>query len=87
MYHTMGQPGQSTSCNNCPGGRRDQAAGSGQGVSSTSTVTGDEIDVSQALASVFAPGSLDQQDALLLWTGINTVLFTALIYLEVRGDG
>lgn len=83
----MSQPGQSTSCHNCPGGRRDQAAGSGQGVSSTATVSGDEIDVSQAIASIFALGSLDQQDALLLWTGVNTVLFAMLIYLEVRRDG
>ncbi|QSG06467.1 hypothetical protein HSR121_2136 [Halapricum desulfuricans] len=49
-------------------------------------MTGDEIDVSTALASIFAPGKLDREDALLLWTGVNTVLFATLIYLEVS-DG
>ncbi|WP_229112938.1 hypothetical protein [Halapricum desulfuricans] len=82
QYHIMGQP--ASSCNSCPSGHRS-GADSG-GVTSTSTVTGDEIDVSTALASIFAPGKLDREDALLLWTGVNTVLFATLIYLEVS-DG
>ena len=83
QYHTMAQP--SSSCNNCPGGRRSGTTPGG--ISSTSTVTGGEVDISTALASIFAPGALDQQDALLLWTGVNTVLFATLIYLEVAADG
>lgn len=78
----MEQPG---SCTNCPGGRRDQD--SSGGVTSTSTVDAGDVDISAALASIFAPGQLDQQDALLLWTGVNTVLFATLIFLEVRRDG
>lgn len=80
----MGQP---QNCNNCPGGHQQGSAQSDQGIESTSTVEGEDMDVSAALASIFAPGSLDQSDALLLWTGVNTVLFASLVYLEVRRDG
>lgn len=83
QYHTMAQP--ASSCNNCPGGHRSGATPGG--VASTSTITGDEVDISTALASIFAPGSIDRDDALLLWTGVNTVLFATLIYLEVAADG
>lgn len=51
------------------------------GLESSATVSGESM--TEAVASLFAPGTLDRQDALLLWTGVNTLLFATIVYLEV----
>lgn len=39
--------------------------------------------VTDAVATLFAPGDLDVEDALLIWTGLNTLLFAWWAYREV----
>lgn len=90
QYHTMGAgatatatSGSGTGCNCGAGGGAPSSSGQQRepGLDSSATVAGQSV--SEAAASLFAPGDLDQQDALLLWTGVNSLLFAALIYLEV----
>jgi len=78
QYHVMtsGSTGQS---GGCAAGVCGQQAG---GIESEATVVG--TDPAAAAASLFAPGSLDREDAILLWTGVNSLLFITLVYLEVR---
>jgi len=98
QYHVMTSGGagggtqHGTGCNCGPGaaggaaGQQAHAYGGQQrqpGLDSTATVQGQSV--AEAVADVFAPGTLDRQDAVLLWTGVNSVLFAALVYLEVRG--
>jgi hypothetical protein len=90
QYYAMGGAtagGHGTGCN-C-GSHQSAGATSASrqarqpGLHSSATVSG--ASVSERVAHAFAPGTLDRQDAVLLWTGVNSVLFAALVYLEVRG--
>ena len=89
QYYVMdgaGQPhGGNCAAGTCPTSSA-QASQSGQrqpGLESGSSVVDDPAGTA---ASMFAPGGLDQQDAILLWTGVNTLLFATLVYLELRGE-
>ncbi|WP_136688321.1 hypothetical protein [Halorhabdus amylolytica] len=74
------------SCPQGTGQQGQQSAGQqGQqpepGLDSSLSTSGD---LPSSAASLFAPGNLSHQDAILLWTGVNSVLFLALVYMEVN---
>jgi hypothetical protein len=62
----------------CNGSSTNQAAD----VETDASVTGG---VADTISSAAAPGSLSTEDALLVWTALNTLLLTYWVYTEVRG--
>jgi hypothetical protein len=95
---TTGQPQHTGQVHTMTGGGSDGGQGCGcAGCCSSSTSSGNQAanvethasitggTVSDTIQSLAAPGSLSTEDALLIWTAINTLVLAYWAYTEVRG--
>ncbi|MFD1633171.1 hypothetical protein ACOZ4L_05705 [Haloplanus ruber] len=86
QVHTMtdggNAGGQGCGCAGCCSSSTSSTGNRAADVETDASVTGGTSDTIQSLA---APGSLSTEDALLIWTAINTLILAYWAYTEVRG--
>ncbi|WP_251327926.1 hypothetical protein [Haloplanus pelagicus] len=84
QYHTMnggGTDGQACACAGCCSST--STGNRAADVDTDASVT--DGTVSGTIQSLVAPGELSTEDALLVWTAINTLVLGYWAYTEVRG--
>jgi len=90
QVHTMtggnNAGGQGCACGGCCGSASTSSTSTGNRAADVETdvsVTGGTV--TDTIQSIAAPGELSTEDALLIWTTINTLVLAYWAYTEVRG--